>query len=407
MMLLLIFASGFFSGSETAFLNLSHRQRESFRTSTRKLCRLAAHLSKNPKQLLTSLLLGNMSVNVLYFSISSSMTVRLARDSRPVAAAVTAITAFILLLLFGEMFPKSLAYSNSERFSIFAAAGVFVCTKIFLPVWMVLNSLVITPAIRLITPAGKKNISITAKQLKLLVDSGSSQGLISPNENQLLNAVIEFGFLKTRHVMRPRVDMALCRSTVSPEKAKQLMNANRTKRLPVFTGKIDNIIGIIYLEDLLLNPNAKIKDLLKNVDFIPEQKSIESLLNFFINNNKDIAIVVDELGQIAGIVSMEDVIDELLGQAETFDGVEAIDKIGPMSYRLAGNLPIHNWAEAFDIDPGRFRFSTVGGLTTALLGKIPAPGDTARLKNLKFTVEKMDKYRIKTVILSLEPIPDK
>ena len=138
------------------------------------------------------------------------------------------------------------------------------------------------------------------------------------------------------------------------------------------------------------------------MNFVPEQKSADSLLKFFVDNNKDIAVVVDEFGQISGIVSLEDIFDELLGSTETFDGLKTIEKIGPMKYRLAGYLSIHDWAESFGIDPTQFRFSTIGGLATALLGKIPVSGDVAYFKNLKFTIEKMEKYRIKTLILSLE-----
>ena len=406
-MLLLIFASGFFSGSETAFLNLSRRQITAFQKSEHRLCRLAANLSKNSRQLLTSLLLGNMSVNVLYFSISSSMAVRMAKEAGPFAATTAAVASFLLLLLFGEILPKSLAYSNSTWFSILAAAPVMICSRVFRPVWIILNTLIIIPATRLISPAVKKNAPITARQLKLLIDYSGRQGSAGSGENHLLNAVIEFGFLKTRHIMRPRVDMVLCESTAPPEKAKSLMKANRIKRLAVFTGKIDNVIGVVYLEDLLLNPNAKIKDLLRDVDFVPEQKSAESLLKFFVDNNKDIAVVVDEFGQISGVVSLEDIFDELLGSTETFDGLKPIEKVGPMKYRLAGCLSIRDWAESFGMDPAQFRFSTIGGLTTALLGKIPAPGDVAYFKNLKFTVEKTEKYRIKTLILSMEPISEK
>ncbi len=406
-MLLLIFASGFFSGSETAFLNLSHRQTTAFRKSEHRLHRLAANLSKNSKHLLTSLLFGNMLVNILYFSISSAMSLRLAKDSGPVAATTAAVVAFLFLLFFGEMFPKSLAYSNSTRFSIIAAAPAYILTRLFLPVRVVLNTLIVVPAIRLIAPTRKKDASITAKQLKSLIDFGNQQTPAKTNENQLLNAIIEFGFLKTRHVMRSRVDMISCKCSTSSEQAKNLMKENRTKRLPVFAGKIDNIIGIVYLEDLILNPNHKIKDLLRNVDFVPEQASAESLLNFFIDNNKDIAIVVDEFGQISGVVSLENIFDELLGPAETFNGSETIKVIGPLKYQLAGNLSVHNWAEAFGLDPSQFHLTTISGLTTALLGKIPVPGDVAYFKNLKFTVEKVEKYRIKTLILSLEPISDK
>ncbi|MHC4456037.1 MAG: transporter associated domain-containing protein [Planctomycetota bacterium] len=161
---------------------------------------------------------------------------------------------------------------------------------------------------------------------------------------------------------------------------------------------------MVHLRQLLLEADRTLDKVVRRVNFVPEQKTVESLLEFFREGGTDTAIVVDEYGGIAGIVRLEDIAEELLGPIEIEEGIEPIEQIGPLEYRLAGNLSIHDWAEAFGIDPGETRLSTIAGFVTTLLGKIPKTGDAAQLKNLKFTVEKVRKRRIESLILTLEPI---
>jgi magnesium and cobalt transporter len=139
------------------------------------------------------------------------------------------------------------------------------------------------------------------------------------------------------------------------------------------------------------------------VNFVPEQKTVESLLEFFRSSRTDVAVVVDEYGGIAGSVCLEDIAEELFGQMEPSGQIEPVQQTGPFEYRLAGNLAVHDWAEVFGIDQAEIHQVTIGGLVTALLGKIPKPGDVACLKNLRFTVENVRKRRIETLILTFEP----
>jgi magnesium and cobalt transporter len=140
------------------------------------------------------------------------------------------------------------------------------------------------------------------------------------------------------------------------------------------------------------------------VNFVPEQKTVESLLEFFRRSHTDTAIVVDEYGGISGSIRLEDIAEELLGPIEISDTGEPIEQMGPFEYRLSGDWSIHDWSRAFGIEPAEAQISTIGGLVTVLLGKIPKSGDEVRLKNLKFTVERVRKRRIETVLLKLEPI---
>ena len=406
-MLILLVCSAFMSGSETAFSNLSRRQIKDFQASTNKLQTLAARLLKNPRRLLTSLLFGNMLVNVLFFALASVLSLSFARQIGPVAGLVTAVAAFFVLLLFGEMLPKSLAYSHPRQFCIAAAAASFLCTRILTPVLRILDFAFVTPLLRLLTGSEESvapGNTVTPEQFKTLIESSRQTGPDTSNENRLFAEVIELGFLKVRHVMRPRVDMITCAATDSAEKVRRLMAENNLTKIPVYTKQPDNIIGYLHQRNLLLTPDMPVAKLLKKVNFVPEQKSVESLLEFFRKSETDMAVVVDEYGGIAGAVSVEDIVEELIGPIELAGPAEPIEQTGPLQYRLAANLAIHDWAQAFGIDPGQSRLTTVGGLVTALLGRIPKQGDLAYLGNLKFTVEKVRKHRIETLLLSLESV---
>jgi len=406
-MLMLLVCSAVMSGSETAFSNLSHRQTKDFQASTNKLQKLAARLLNNPTHLLTSLLFGNMLVNVLYFSLASVLSLSLAGQIGPAAGLVTAVAAFFLLLLFGEMLPKSLAYSHPRQFCIAAAPISFLCTRILTPALKILEFTFITPLLRLLTGSeesvGPGN-NVTPEQFKTLIESSRQTGPDTSRQNRLFAEVIELGFLKVRHVMRPRVDMIICTATDSTEKVRRLMAENSLTKIPVYTKQPDNIIGYIHQRNLLLTPDMPVAKMLKKVNFVPEQKSVESLLEFFRKNKTDMAVVVDEYGGIAGAVSVEDIVEELIGPIEPAISPEPIEQTGPLQYRLAAHLAIHDWAQAFGIDLGQTRLATVGGLVTALLGRIPKQGDLAYWGNLKFTVEKVRKHRIETLLLSLEPV---
>jgi len=262
---------------------------------------------------------------------------------------------------------------------------------------------ILEPVLRLLLGPARSPGAITIAEFKTLIETTRKQGLITDDENKLFTEVIELGFLKVRHVMKPRVDMIACAVTESGRQAREKMQKNHLTKLPVYARTIDNIIGLVHLRELLLNETASLDKIVQQVHFVPEQKTVESLLDFFRKSKTDMAVVVDEYGGIAGSVQLEDIAEELFGQMEITNQIEPIKQIGPFEYKLAGNLAIHEWSEVFSIDLEETSQVTIGGMVTALLGKIPKSGDVVNLKNLKFTVENVHKNRIKTVILTFEP----
>ena len=402
LMLILLAGSAYFSGAETAFFNLSRRQITMLRESGHKLSKLVAALMDRPGRLLNCFLFGNMTVNVLFFAVASVVTVRV-NERSSLAAVVVALLSFVVLVLFGEILPKSLAYANSRSLSTIAALPTYLFLQIFAPLEFLFKVLVLEPALRLLIGPTRTPKAASVDELKALIEKTRKKELISADENKLLTEILELGFLKVRHVMRPRVDIIACEVIDSPEAVKQKMLANHLTKIPVYVRTIDNIVGLIYLRELLLKKGASLDKIVRRVNFVPEQKTVESLLEFFRRSKTDTAVVVDEYGGIAGTVCLEDIAEELFGQLEPASEVEPIEQTGPFEYRLAGYLPVHDWTEMFDIELEETRQVTIGGMVTALLGRIPKSGDVVRMRNLKFTVERVRRHRIETVILKFEP----
>jgi len=403
-MMLLLICSAFFSGSETAFFNLSKRQINHLKKSKHRLHKLVSHLVTNPRRLLGTILLGNMTVNVLFYAVASIFTFQLRRQAGVSAAAAAGAATFTLLVLTGEILPKTLAYASPRPFSIIAAMPIYFCIRIFAPIQWIFRLFVVEPALRLFLGPASPPKPISATEFRSLIEASSKKGIITPDENKLMAEIIQLGYLKVRHVLRPRVDMIACDIEQPSNLAQRLMLKNNLTKIPVYSGEVDNIIGMVYLRRILLNPGKSLDKLVEPINFVPEQKTVESLLEHFRKTETDTAVVVDEYGGIAGAVSLEDIASELLGPVEVFEEVSPVRDIGPMQYRISGSLPIHEWADIFRINPVETRISTIGGLVTALLGKVPRPGDQTRLKNLRFNVESVKKRRIETLVITFEPI---
>ncbi len=404
LMLVLLCCSAFFSGSETAFFNLSQRQLKQLKGSTHRMHQLVARLLQKPGHLLNCLLFGNMTVNVLFYAVSSVFVRHVGSQRGLGAATVLAFVTFIILVLFGEILPKSLAYSNSRPLALAAALPAFLVVQVFGPITFVFRILFLEPVLRIFLGPARIPRMVTLEEFRSLVSLTRRRGLITEDENRLLDEVVDLGMLKVRHVMQPRVDMVTCNVADSRETIRGLMQTHRLTKVPVYVHNRDNIVGMVHLRQLYLRPAASVDRLVQPVHFVPEQKTVESLLEFFRKTGVDVAVVVDEYGGIAGSVRPEDIAEELFGRMDATTGVEPIKQLGPFQYRLAGDLAIHDWAGVFGVDIEETRIATIGGLVTTLLGRIPRKGDVTWLGNLRFTVDRIHQHRVETVILSLEPI---
>jgi putative hemolysin len=401
-MIVLLGCSAFFSGSETALFSLSRNSIKTMRQSKHRLEHIVVKLLQKPEQLLGSLLLGNLIVNILFFATASVLSVKLEQQVNTTVAATVAFASFIMLILCGEILPKYLSYNNSKRISIVAALPVFLVVRFFSPVVTFFRSTFVEPALTIFLGTSEQPKPISPNEFKALIETTRQRGLISLHQDKILTELMDFGFLKVRNVLQPRVDIITCSAKDTAQKAGEIMSKNHLTKIPIYSNTIDDIIGIVHLRDILLHPESNLNEITKEVEFVPEQKSVESILEFFRKGHTDTAVVVDEYGGVAGLVCLEDIAEELFGSI-TKEKIDMIEQLSPFEYRLAGYLPIHDWIKRFGLKPKEIHIATVGGFVASLLGKIPQKGDVAHWENLTFTVERVSKHRIRTVLLTIKP----
>ncbi len=407
---LLLAASGFFSGSETALFNLSRDQLRRFRSARSPFRNLSARLMDDPRRLLVTVLFGNMTVNVAFFAMSVVLILSIDRSHPEQAGTwrwVISVLAPLLVIVFGEVTPKSLAATMPGRLAPIAAGPLTVLAYVVLPLGLVLNKLIIVPLERLITGRRpQKHPHVTTEELRSLVEVAAKEGAVSPDESDMLTEVLELGELRVREVMTPRVEIIACDVSTPTREAIDLFIRSRHSKLLVYEGEIDNVRGVVYAKRALLSPDEPLEDLLRPVHYVPESKTVESLLRDFRMERIQFALVVDEYGGLAGLVTLEDCLEEIVGEIEDTDEeplVEPVRRVSDTEYLLAGNLSVRSWADLFDLSPPADggRYSTVAGFVTSLLGRVPVRGDTVRWRNLEFAVEEVSHRRVTRVRLKL------
>ena len=401
LMALLLCASAYCSGTETALFSLTNRQVKKLGASGHRLERLVAHLLLRPSELLGALLLGNLIVNTLFFATSSVLMLRVEHQLGVSAAAAVALLTLLCLVVFGEVLPKSLSYAHPERFSVWVALPTVVVVRVLAPLVTVFRFLVVEPMLRLLLGPERCQQTVTGDEFKALIEAAHERGLINEQQERLFTEVVTFNLLRVRHVMRPRVDMITCAVDETPQAAQQLMMDHCATTVFVHDGDIDNIQGAADLRELILTPTAPLRECLRPVQFVPEQMTVEDLLQFFRKMRLHSAVVVDEYGGVAGSVSVEDVAEELFGPLQFHDAQAPVQQLDSGQYRISGSLPIHDWIKTFGLRPEHTGVSTVGGWVTALLGRIPRVNDVARWNHFTFTVESMQRHRVESVILVL------
>ena len=398
----LLCCSAYCSGTETAFFCLSKRQVKRLRDTGHRLPCLVADLLLKPSDLLGALLLGNLIVNTLFFATSSVLMLKVENQFGVTAAAMVALVTFLCLVLFGEILPKAISYGHPERFSVLMALPTTVVVRVLTPAVLLFRWLVAEPVLRLLLGAERNPQTVTGDEFKALIEATRGRGLINDQQGRLFSEVVSFNLLRVRHVMRPRVDMVTCSVHEESVRAQQLMLDRGVTTMVVYKGQIDNIIGAVEMHDLVLAPNLPLAEQVRSVPFIPEQQTVESLLQFFRKMRVDTVVVVDEYGGVAGSVSVEDVAEELFGPLHFHEAVEAIEELSTGCYRVSGRVPMHDLRKVLGLRPPHTDAATLGGWVTALLGRIPKETDVAQWRHVRFTVERMEKHRVVSVVVTLE-----
>ncbi|HVP12278.1 MAG TPA: hemolysin family protein [Phycisphaerae bacterium] len=413
-MAVLIALSGFISASETALFALSRQQLSRLRQSPRAVDQLVLHLREQPRSLLSTVLLSNIAVNTLLYSILAVTAVKLAGGS-PLWTTIFGVIGFVIVLAGGEIGPKLIALGTSERLAPLVAAPVRLLEAITLPLRWLFEGAVVEPFTRIICGSDRSGsrgaqsaVNIHAEDLQRLVRSARLDGLISELENAVLHRVMDLSDLRVSALMIPRVDLIAFNLAHDKNELLELIKRSRLLRIPVYEGNIDNIRGVVHAKEFLLNPDAPLKQLIHPARFIPEQAGVEALLQHFRSTGSKSALVVDEYGGIAGIVAMEDVVEAIVGEFYTPGEASVppnIHRINDTTFLVDGQLQVDEFRRAFDVPIEETRVNTVAGLVAQTLDRIPQRGDQITIGPATLAVLAMKDRRIVRLRLTLAEPP--
>ena len=399
----LLVLSGFFSGSETALFGLSETQRMQIRQDRGLAARAVESLLSHPRMLLITILISNMTVNVLYFVISSILLMK--SDTGAIGEVLLVIASLMLIVLLGEVMPKLVANSRGATIALLAAPPLIALHRLIGPLRVALDIIIVGPLSRLTAPT-EAPPQLSRDELAALLDLSGEAGVIDTEEERILQDVLNLGRLKVRDVMTPRVKMVAAPSTASRSDLIEIVKLNRFTKLPIYEDDLDTIIGVLSVTRYLADPQVdeqSLREQTKPMRFVPEMATLDQLLDHFRATKTQLAIVVDEFGGTAGIVAIEDVVEEIVGDISASDDETSQQPqlIGLNQWRAAGDLSVHDWAEAFGQRLVSPRVATLGGLITAHLGRAPRPQDSVEIGGVRLEVECVGHARVVTAIVTL------
>lgn len=398
-------ASGVLSGSETAFFHL--------KSNSKKISKNVKNLLKDPQKLLSTFLTGNTIVNIALASMATLITKNIAIKNNydiSFSILIQIIIVTIIILIFGEILPKIIAIRNSESFANKSFYVIKFLEFLFLPIslvfYFITNTVIKTFRLK------KEKIFGTEQELKILTSISQQQGTLQSEESNMIHSIFDFKDKTVHEIMIPRVDIIALPTDATIDVIMDLIKDQQYSKIPIFKESVDNIKGILYAKDLIpylvgSRPQINLLALTREPFFVPEQKSLDDLLLDFKEKRTNIAIVVDEWGGTSGLVTLEDVVEEVIGEVhDQFDKNESnIKKIDDNSIIVDASISIYDLEEQTDIvfpDSEDRDFDTLGGLILDLLGDIPKKNDSVKYKNRIYTVKNIEGNRINKVHIGRE-----
>lgn len=396
-LVILLMGSAFFSASETALMSISKIDARHMVDQNIKNAKIVSKLVEDPNKLLGAVLVGNNIVNI---GASSLATVVATDIFKSAGAGIATGVMTILVLIFGEITPKSLSTQKSQEVACFVARPISLVVLIFTPVVKVLM-FISNLIIRLF--GGKIDTSkpfITTDELKTIVTVSHEEGVLEEEEKEMIYNVFGFGDSYTKDVMIPRTDMIAVDVNATYDEIIELYKQEQFSRMPVYQESHDNIIGVIYMKDLLLKQfdpkDFVISDFLRDVYFVHEFKRIDELFKEMRSKKIGMAIVVDEYGGTSGIVTLEDLIEEIVGDIDDeYDMTEdSFVKIADQEYLVDGSFRISDFNDELNLDISSNEFDSIGGFIIGLLDRFPDEGEVVVYDDITFKVEETMNNRI-------------
>jgi len=401
----LLLCSALLTGAEAAYFSLGRTRLKELAKEQGAEHNPLAPLLKQPHELLVTLLVGITVVNIAASALAASVAGKLF-GSAGLAIAIGGMT--FLLSVFGEVLPMTIAVEHPRIFSAWVSRPVAWLSAIIAPIRWALGGLT---ALTLRVAGSERAPSepeISEEELRTLVDVGAREGVVDRSEREMIHKVFELEDTIVREVMVPRPDMFCLDVSTSPDEVLGLLRENLHSRVPVFEDTIDQIVGVLYTKDLLpylrgLPKDFDLRSQLHPPYFVPGSKRADALLREFQAKKLHLAIVVDEYGGTAGLVSLEDLLEELVGEIrDEFDEEERlIQKLDARTFRVSGKLSIHELNAVARLDVPQDAFDTVGGWVLDLFGRVPHKGEKQEVGNVMVSVEKVERTRVVEVLVTL------
>ena len=392
-----IIMSGYFSATEIAFSTFNRIRVKGLAEKGNRKAATALKLSENYDTLISAILIGNNIVNILGTSLATMLFVTLLK-SNDLGATVSTVVMTVVLLIFGEISPKTIAKKKPEAFVLFSAPIIRAIMCVFVPLTFLFKKWqnFIAKLFKESDEAG-----MTEEELVSIIEEAEESGDIDKEESTLIKSAIEFNDLDVGDIFTPRIDITAVSTTATKEEIAATFTESGYSRLPVYENDIDNIIGIVYYKDFFpaeKNKDLSLEDIIKPVIYVAKSQAINDLLKELQTKQMHLAVVMDEFGSTAGIVTLEDILEEIVGEIwdEHDEKIEEIKEVGEKEYIISGMTSITKFFDMFDIDED-CESSTVNGWAMTVLEKIPEVGDSFEEMGLAVEVLEMDGKRIENL----------
>lgn len=401
--------SAFFAMSETAITTVSRMKVHRMVEQGVRNAKVLHRLRDEPGKFLSTVLIGNNFVNITASVLATSLSINLLHSLGwgGVGTALgfaTGIMTF-LVLVFGEIMPKTLAIQNAERVALSAAPFIYVISFILYPLIIVLTAVSQLFLMLFGYKVPKKGPFVTEEDIRILLTLGEKEGVIEERERKMIANIFDLGDTMVREVMTPKPDILAADIDGGIDKVVAVITESGHSRIPLYEGNLDNMLGIVCAKDILSitadQQGEGLRSLLRPVIFVPETKKLDDLMREMQSSRTHLAVVVDEYGGMAGIVTFEDLLEEVVGEIrDEFDREEKrIEKVDELSYLVDARLTVAEVNEALKLDIPAGDYDTIGGFVLEKLGKVPTVGDVVHYQNLIMHVEKVAKRRITRIQL--------
>ena len=398
--LVCVILSAYFSATETAFSTFNRIRVKNMAEKGNKKATLALKLSDNYDSLISTILIGNNIVNILASAMGTLLFTEVLKGNADLAATVSTAVLTVVILVFGEISPKTIAKNSPETFVLFSAPIINLFYIILTPFNFIFRGWQ-----KLLAKMFKKqdDQGMTEEELISIIEEAEEDGDIDKEESDLIKSAIEFGDLEVGDIFTPRIDVTGLPKDANKETVAKTFAESGYSRLPVYEGDIDNIVGILYYKDFYTTAyktNVALDEIIKPVIFVAKTQPVNELMKELQEKQLHMAVVTDEFGSTAGIVTLEDILEEIVGEIwdEHDEIVEEIKELGDKEYMISGKANTEKLFSLFDIDEDEeVEAVTVGGWAMEVLGKIPEVGDSFEEYGLSVEVVEMDGRRVENL----------